>query len=150
MRLEVIKVFSHTDIEEEKQRLLDIYGSLDSLAQKAATIGCTRPNYVDDFMVLKALTSKKPSMRERSVFTGSGLFAFLTPRRMDLLDHLKMREVKSITELARALKRNYKNVYDDLKALEEMGMVVLTRRKNKKIPRLNVTEIKVTVDGGGE
>ena len=150
MKLEVTKIYAHRDVEDERRRLLEEYGSLENLAQKAATIGCTRPIYVDDYMTLKALSSKNPTARERKVYTGSDTFAFLTPRRMDLLDYLKNHEVESIIELAGSLKRNYKNVYDDLRALEEIGMVMMVRKKNKKVPMLNVTEIKVIVDGGGE
>jgi len=150
MRLEVLKVYSHVDMDEEKRRLIEEYGSLENLAQKAATIGCTRPNYVDDYMTLKALSSKNPSVIERRTYTGTATFGFLTPRRMDLLDYLKNHEVESITRLSEALKRNYKNVYDDLRALEEIGMIIMVRRKNKKVPRLNMTEMRIAVDGGGE
>lgn len=150
MKLEVLKVYSQQDIDEEKRRLVEEYGKLESLGHKVATIGCTRPSYVDDYMILKALSSKDPKVLERRTFNGSSTFGYLTPRRMELLDYLKGHEPTSITDLAATLKRNYKNVYDDLKALEEINMVAMIRRKNKKVPMLNVTEIKITVDGGSE
>ncbi|MDG6219849.1 MAG: helix-turn-helix domain-containing protein [Candidatus Thermoplasmatota archaeon] len=150
MRLEVVKTYSHADMEDEQKRLQNEYGGLDSLAQKAAAIGCTRPKYVDDYMTLRVLSSKNPSIREKKVFTGSEVFEYLSPRRMELLDHLKNRQPESITELAANLKRNYKNVYDDLRALEKMEMINMVRQRNRKVPRLNVTEIRIVVDGGGE
>ena len=50
-------------------------------------------------------------------------FKHITPRRFDLLEELHRHGEMSINALARLLKRNYKNVHDDVKALEEIGVV---------------------------
>lgn len=50
-------------------------------------------------------------------------FRHITPRRFDLLEELHRQGEMSISALARLLKRNYKNVHDDVKALEEIGLI---------------------------
>lgn len=50
-------------------------------------------------------------------------FRHITPRRFDLLEELHRIGGMSIKALARHLGRNYKNVHDDVKALEEIGLI---------------------------
>ncbi len=50
-------------------------------------------------------------------------FKHITPRRFDLLEELHRQGEMSINGLSRLLKRNYKNVHDDVKALEEIGVI---------------------------
>ena len=47
----------------------------------------------------------------------------LTPKRLELLHTVKIDNPKSINELARLLKRDIKNVADDLKYLTQIGLV---------------------------
>lgn len=50
-------------------------------------------------------------------------FRHITPRRFDLLEELHRCGPMSINALAKLLKRNYKNVHDDVKALEKIGLI---------------------------
>ena len=50
-----------------------------------------------------------------------GLARVLTPRRLELLRHLRRHAAPSIAELARALGRDYKRVHADVAALAEPG-----------------------------
>jgi len=50
-------------------------------------------------------------------------FRHITPRRFDLLEELHRQGEMSINALSRLLHRNYKNVHDDVKALEEIGLI---------------------------
>lgn len=54
-------------------------------------------------------------------------FRHITPKRLDLLEALHRQGELSINALARLLKRNYKNVHDDVKALEEIGLIELQK-----------------------
>jgi predicted transcriptional regulator len=54
------------------------------------------------------------------------LLRTLTPRRLELLKTLHDRDSISVRALAMALKRDYKNVYQDMKVLENIGLVVRT------------------------
>ncbi len=51
------------------------------------------------------------------------LVAVLTPKRFDLIRHLRREPADSIRALARALKRDYKNVHADVMALEALGLI---------------------------
>jgi predicted transcriptional regulator len=53
----------------------------------------------------------------------AGLTRVLTPRRLELLRHLRRQPAASIAELARALGRDYKRVRADVEALAGAGLI---------------------------
>ena len=65
----------------------------------------------------------------------------LTSKRLELLDHLSKQRADSINELASRIGRDVKNVYHDLKALEDMGFIDLVREGRRLVPDLLVREI---------
>ncbi len=68
--------------------------------------------------------------------------ALLTPKRLELLDRLSSLQAKSINDLAQKIRRNVKNVYQDLQALKKLGFVVFKKRgKRNIIPETLVEEI---------
>ncbi len=72
----------------------------------------------------------------------SGQIAALTPKRMELLNYLANRRVESINELAHKVKRDVKNVYENLLVLKNLGLLVLKRRgKRNIVPETLVEEI---------
>jgi hypothetical protein len=72
--------------------------------------------------------------------------ALLTPKRIELLSQLAALRVESINDLAQKVRRNVKNVYEDLKVLNKFGFVKLNRRKGRAlIPETLVKEITFIV-----
>jgi len=72
--------------------------------------------------------------------------ALLTPKRIELLCQLAVLRVESINDLAQKVKRNVKNVYEDLKVLTMFGFVKLNKRKKRAlIPETLVKEITFIV-----
>ena len=68
--------------------------------------------------------------------------ALLTPKRVELLYKLAVVRVESINDLAQKVRRNVKNVYEDLKVLSRFGFVRLNKRKGRSIiPETLVKEI---------
>ena len=53
----------------------------------------------------------------------------LSPRRLDLLKHVRQHGSDSVKALALALERNYKNVHNDVVVLESAGLLVREGRK---------------------
>lgn len=51
------------------------------------------------------------------------LFNVLTPKRYELLQHIHRHPEPSVRALARALDRDFKRVYEDVKALAELGLL---------------------------
>ena len=70
-------------------------------------------------------------------------FSRLTPRRIELLDHLSKYRVTSITDLASKTGRDVKNVYNDLKILDRLGFIRLVREGRRVVPELLVQEITI-------
>ena len=52
-----------------------------------------------------------------------GLLKHLTPKRFELLAELRRMGHASINGLAKHLHRQYRNVFDDVKAMERLGLV---------------------------
>ena len=68
--------------------------------------------------------------------------ALLTPRRIELLFRIAALRVESINDLAQKVRRNVKNVYQDLQVLRKLGFVKLNKHKGKAlIPETLVKEI---------
>jgi DNA-binding transcriptional ArsR family regulator len=72
---------------------------------------------------------------------GSQDLSKLTPKRLELLDQMSRHNAKSINELASSIGRDVKNVYNDLKTLESLGLIELMRDGRRLIPDLLVKEI---------
>jgi predicted transcriptional regulator len=60
------------------------------------------------------------------------LLQVLTPRRLELLKVLHAAEPESVRSLARRLHRD--NIYDDVQALERVGLIVRTADKRLSAP----------------
>ena len=65
----------------------------------------------------------------------------LTPRRLELLDQLSRLRADSINDLATKTGRDVKNIYNDLKVLEGLGFVRLSRQGRRTLPELLVQEV---------
>jgi hypothetical protein len=68
--------------------------------------------------------------------------ALLTPKRIELLYQLATLRVDSINDLATKVKRNVKNVHQDLQILRKFGFVKIGKRKGRiLIPETLVKEV---------
>ena len=80
---------------------------------------------------------------ERILFRDwSALCAVLTPKRYELLRHLRRSPESGVRALARALGRDVKRVHEDVVALAELGLV--TREENGRLSS-EVDEITSTI-----
>lgn len=76
----------------------------------------------------------------------------LSPERLRILDYLSVHAAdppRSINALARNLGRDYKNVYEDIHDLADVGALDLERVGNRVVPRPTVVEILFTLEGEG-
>jgi predicted transcriptional regulator len=65
---------------------------------------------------------QEPSSKLYFVDWGA-LCAVLTPKRYELIRHLRRQPAAGIRALARALGRDVKRVHEDVRALEELGLI---------------------------
>ena len=57
------------------------------------------------------------------------MFETLSPRRLDLLRHVRQHGAGNVRELAQALGRDYKNVHQDVATLQSAGLLIRDGRK---------------------
>jgi len=55
--------------------------------------------------------------------TADNLFRVLSPKRLELLRHLRHLSAMSVFALAKHLGRDYKNVHGDIQLLEQYGLI---------------------------
>ena len=89
------------------------------------------------FGVLTKPTKKYKGMEIISFPDFETLGRIITGARLELLHVVRLEKPKSIQELARMLKRDFKNVYQDLMLLVEFGLLDL----NKAGPRKAATPV---------
>ncbi|MCL4476403.1 MAG: MarR family transcriptional regulator [Nitrospirae bacterium] len=65
----------------------------------------------------------------------------LTPKRLELLHIIKTKKPSSINELARIAKRDIKNVADDVKYLEQIGLIEKEETDRKTRPVIHYDRI---------
>ena len=69
----------------------------------------------------------------------------LTPRRLELLHIIKTRKPASINELARMSKRDVKNVAEDVKYLEVIGLIEKKETDHKTAPVTKYDKIALEI-----
>ena len=67
------------------------------------------------------------------------LFSALSPKRWELLRFLRNRGPMSIKKLAAELKRDYKNVYDDVKHLSKLDLIQKQEDETFYVPWDDIT-----------
>ena len=69
----------------------------------------------------------------------------LTPKRLELLHIIKTKNPSSINELARIAKRDVKNIAEDVKYLEQIGLVVKKEADRRTKPVINYDRIALEI-----
>jgi len=138
--IEIKKSLRREDVQDSLEKK---YGSIESLEEKLK--GEEAPELMDDYEVWKAILMGA-DYTESIRLEEKGVVSLLTPKRMELLDYLKTRHPKSILALAKGLKRDYKNVYDDLRLLEEYGIVEKGGSGNRVVPECKIKEIVLKLE----
>lgn len=63
----------------------------------------------------------------------------ITPKRLELLEELHRTGPMSVNALAKLLKRSYKNVHEDVSALELVGLIEKDEQKHIDVPWDEIT-----------
>ena len=94
----------------------------------------------------RAERGQKVAPRDNITFvTWAALAAVMTDKRHALLRHLHDHPAPSVRALARALKRDYKRVYEDVRALTAVGLV----EKQDGLLRADYDEIQASIKVNG-
>lgn len=83
-----------------------------------------------------------------NVMTYGSFFKALTDKRLEILRMIKKKYPSSVYELAKILKRDAKNVTQDLEYLKDIGLVEIKKTKEKKeriIPSVDYDRIDLQI-----
>ncbi len=145
MKIKINKSWKSADVGDLVSALARKYGTLQSLQQKVSISKCTSPEQMGDFVMWKNL-SQGAEFQDIIVISDPEIFETLSPKRVELLEYLMNNEVGSIRQLATSLKRNYKNIYDDLVALSKYGLVDLTPAGRALKPTAPASRIEIAFE----
>ncbi|MBI4685303.1 MAG: MarR family transcriptional regulator [Nitrospirae bacterium] len=105
---------------------------------------------LDDFVktgeAVKRGEKFKPVKEPEIYFTSfEALRKALTPKRLELLHIIKTKKPFSINELARVAKRDVKNIAEDVKYLEQIGLIEKKETDNRITPIINYDRIALEI-----
>ena len=78
---------------------------------------------------MRPITSADQDETHFTFLTIQTMLETLSPRRLDLLRHVRQHGANNVRELAQALGRDYKNVHQDVAVLEATGLLIRDGRK---------------------
>ena len=97
----------------------------------------------------KVRQGKKAAKSQGIYFTSlEAMRRVLTEKRLELLHVIKEQHPDSVYQLAKMVKRDIKNISDDLEMLENIGLVSMakTRKGRKQVtPRVNYDKIQLEI-----
>jgi predicted transcriptional regulator len=97
----------------------------------------------------KAQKGKKVEKRRGVYFTSlEAMRKVLTEKRLQLLHVIKEQQPDSVYELSRIVKRDIKNVNEDLELLKNIGLVSITKAREGRervVPRVNYDKIQLEI-----
>lgn len=86
---------------------------------------------------------------EKLTFVDVDVFRkFATTKRIELLRIIKEKKPKSIKELERLTKRDYKSINVDIEVLKKLNLVEIKKEDHKSVPKINYDEIDVKIPLG--
>jgi predicted transcriptional regulator len=117
---------------------------------KKVTVGIRSPEDVlaEAVVTMKAVAAGqtvRPKKRRLFFTSPDALRKFLTPKRMELIRLIRHQKPTSINELAVLAHRDFKRVYEDVKALADTGLVELARDEGRKVTPHVAEELRLEV-----
>jgi hypothetical protein len=150
MQLRIVRRIPINEVTERVQHYENQFGgSIDNVSNQFAERGLDQEDF-DDYVEWMAMEHALGAYVEGEAFDyltedllelGPEDLSKLTPKRLELLDKMSRHRAGSINELASRIGRDVKNVYNDLKTLESLGLIGLVREGRRLIPDLLVKEI---------
>lgn len=132
---------------ELRSQILARYGTVEHLAQLASRKGALDAQ--DDLATLREFEEDPTRLSLSTVVTTIGRLATkdlerLTPERLRVLDVLaSRRDAPSLTILAQRLRRDKKNVSEDLRLLTRLKLVTVDRHGKELLARPLGSEIRI-------
>jgi len=152
MQVKVLRRLNLDEVEERMERLERAHGmSFDEFEEQILTVAKIGDNSLDTYFTWARLADAYRGYMEDGNLhclveelhdLSLDELRSLTPKRLELLYALSDMRVDSINDLAHKVKRDVKNVYQDLQALKQLGLVRLNRKRDRKVvPEVLVEEV---------
>jgi predicted transcriptional regulator len=150
---------SNKNLELAKKNLKKKYDNIESLTAEVNKKLCNSPELIDDYMLWQIILIYEKQLAAQAadttgnlpvlpfkveiIYHTSDFYSVLTPRRAELLEYIQSHNPKSVKALANELNRDYKNVYDDLLALQKYHLLEFVREGKNKRPISTLTAVDI-------
>jgi predicted transcriptional regulator len=99
---------------------------------------------LDDFVAAGEALARGEAVQKEKKVSFVSVEAFrkaLTPRRLELLRVVKTAKPASINQLAKLVRRDIRNVADDVSFLTQVGLLKIKQMDNRSAPEVEYDEI---------
>lgn len=103
---------------------------------------------LDDFVKTGEAIERGEKVKKETGIYFTSFMAFrkiMTPKRLELLHIIKIKKPTSLNELARMAKRDVKNVIDDVRYLEQVGLIEKKEDRKKTTPIVKFDKINLEI-----
>lgn len=166
MRTRLIFSDSAKNIDLIRKQFSIKYHNIEDLFSEVQKDRCNTPDNIDDYMLWHTIDTYSKEHDEKElettvetpmnyppllfndeiIYYTSDFYSVLTPRRIEILEYIHKHNLDSVKNLAEATSRDYKNVYDDVLALQKFGLLDFVREGKNKRPVCRLTGIEILFD----
>ncbi len=144
MKLIVKRDYPQEHMKIIKKSIRKKYGRFEKIKTLMNVRGCTVPGLGEAYLLYLTMDDDE-SIEEEVIIEDKKIFNVLSAKRFELIEYINSNPPSSLKELARKTGRDYKNIYDDVFALERFFILHVVKQGKEKIPvgKIRTIEIKL-------
>ncbi len=143
MKLIITREYRKEDKEILKRTIKRKFGRFEKIKTLLNIKKCTQPTLSEAYLMYEALNEETSLIVEEVIIHDKKVFNALTARRIELLEFLNRNGPSSIKEIAEKTHRDYKNVYDDISALDRFLVLNVVKSGKEKIAIGKINDIRI-------
>nr|AAZ32524.1 hypothetical protein [uncultured euryarchaeote Alv-FOS4] len=144
MKVIIKREFKKEHITVLKKSIRRKYGRFEKVKALLASKGCASPGIGEAYLIYLCTMNEEP-IEEEVIIKDKKVFNVFSAKRFEMIDYINNHGPLSLKELARKTGRDYKNVYDDIYAMERFLILNVVKSGKEKVPigKINSIEIRI-------
>ena len=143
MILKITRKYRKEDVEIIRKAIRRKYGRMEKVKKLMQIKKCTMPEVGEAYLYYLALEDGE--IEEEVTIEDKKVLNSLTAKRFEIIEFLNRHEPMSLKELSSRVKRDYKNVYDDVSALSTYYVLNTIRFGRESVPVGIIDSVEIRV-----
>ncbi len=144
MKMTIKREYPREHMEIMKKSIRKKYGRFEKIKKLMSVRGCSIPSIGEAYLIMLTITEGE-NIEEEIVIEDKKIFNALSAKRVELMEYINTHPPLSLKELSRKSGRDYKNVYDDVFAMERFFVLNVVKLGKEKIPIGKIKNIEISV-----